>query len=181
LETNLGKYDNSWYKPGGAIKRMLWIGINTIFFNNGFALLNGVKIFLLRGFGAKIGSGVVIKPSVNIKYPWFLQVGNNVWIGENVWIDNLSNVTIGDNVCLSQGVMLLTGNHNYTKSTFDLMIGQIILEDGVWLGAKSVVCPGVTCKSHSVLTVNSVATKDLEPYFIYKGNPSEKLKQRVIK
>jgi len=181
LATDLSRYDNSWYQPGGAIKRTLWLLVNALFFNNGLALFNGLKIRLLKAFGAKVGVGVVIKPSVSIKYPWFLSIGNHVWIGENVWIDNLTDVTIGNNVCLSQGVMLLTGNHNYTKPTFDLMVGKIILEDGVWLGAQSVVCPGVTCSSHSVLSVGSVATKDLEAYGIYQGNPAMKVREREFK
>jgi len=55
------------------------------------------------------------------------------------------------------------------------------LEDGVWLGAQSVVCPGVTCGSHSVLSVGSVATKDLEAYSIYQGNPAAKVREREFK
>ncbi len=181
MATDLSRYDNSWYQPGVAIKRTLWLVVNALFFNNGLALFNGLKIRLLKAFGANVGVGVVIKPSVSIKYPWFLSIGKHVWIGENVWIDNLTEVTIGNNVCLSQGVMLLTGNHNYSKSTFDLMVGKIILEDGVWLGAQSVVCPGVTCGSHSVLSVGSVATKDLEAYGIYQGNPAMKVREREFK
>jgi len=75
---------------------------------------------------------------------------------------------------------LLCGNHNYKKSTFDLITGKIILEDGAWVGAKCVVCPGVTCKSHSVLTAGSIANKDLEPYGIYRGNPAVWVKERKI-
>jgi len=178
LATDLSKYDNAWYQPGSTLKRTLWLVINAVFFNNGLALFNGLKIRLLKAFGAKVGIGVVIKPSVSIKYPWFLTIGNHVWIGEKVWIDNLTDVTIGNNVCLSQGVLLLTGNHNYIQPTFDLMVGKIVLEDGVWLGAQSVVCPGVTCKSHAVLSVGSVATKNLEPYSIYQGNPAVKVRER---
>lgn len=109
-----------------------------------------------------------------------LSVGNHAWIGEDVWIDNLVEVTIGDSACLSQGAMLLTGNHNFKRSTFDLIVGSITLEDGVWIGAKAIVCPGVTCKSHSVLSVGSVATKDLEPYSIYQGNPAVKVRDRAL-
>ena len=107
-------------------------------------------------------------------------MGDYTWIGENVWIDNLVKVRIGSNVCLSQGAMLLCGNHNYKKSTFDLMVGEIIIEDGAWIGAMSTVCPGVTCKSHSVLSVNSVANKDLEAYYVYQGTPAQKVRGRVI-
>ncbi len=180
-KTSLAQFNNDWYKPGPKWKRLLWLPINVLFFNNGLAILNGFKCTLLRMFGAKIGNGVIIKPSVNIKYPWFLEIGNNTWIGEKVWIDNLAPVRLGNNVCLSQGAFLLTGNHNYNSIKFELKIGEILIEDGVWIGAKAIVCPGVICKSHSVLTVASVATKDLEEYYIYRGCPAEKVKKRIFK
>ncbi len=181
-KTDLSKYNNSSYNPGkNVIVRILWYYINIIFFKNSFNTLNFTKVFLLKLFGAKIGQGVVIKPSVNIKYPWRLQIGNHVWIGENAWIDNLADVKIGDNCCISQGAMLLTGSHDYSKTTFDVITGEIILEDGVWIGAKSIVYPDIICKSHSLLGVNSVATKKLDPYFIYHGNPAVKISKRTVK
>ncbi|MCD4795086.1 MAG: WcaF family extracellular polysaccharide biosynthesis acetyltransferase [Bacteroidales bacterium] len=180
-KTKLADFDNSWYKPGaGFIKRTLWYYTNVLFFLNPWNPFSSLKVFLLRLYGAKIGEGVIIKPSVNIKYPWFLTVGNNVWIGEKVWIDNLAKVKIGDNVSVSQGAMLLCGNHNYKKQTFDLIVGEIKLEEGVWIGAKSIVAPGVTCKSHSILSVNSVASKNLEEYTIYQGNPAVEVRKRNI-
>ena len=180
-KTDLSKYDNSWYSPkAGWVKRIVWHFTNQLFFNNGFFPLSSLKILILRIFGAKVGNGVTIKPSVNIKYPWMLKIGDNTWIGENVWIDNLTSVHIGNNVCLSQGAMILTGNHNHKLSTFDLIVDEIIMEDGVWIGARSVVCPGVTCFSHSILSVNSVATMNMESYGIYQGNPAKKVRSRVI-
>lgn len=178
---DLAQYNNSWYHPGPKWKMALWIFVNVLFFNNGLALFNGLKCWILRLFGAKVGKRVFIKPSVNIKYPWLLHIGNDVWIGENVWIDNLGLVVIGNNVCISQGAFLLTGNHNYKKPFFDLIIDTIVLEDGVWIGAKSTVCPGVTCNTHAVLAVSSVATADLEPYGIYQGSPAQKIRTRTIK
>ncbi|KAA9034609.1 colanic acid biosynthesis acetyltransferase WcaF [Ginsengibacter hankyongi] len=178
--TNLGEYDNSWYKPGHPVKRWLWYLFNILFFKTSLFPLYKFKIVLLRLFGARIGHNVLIKPAVNIKYPWFLEIGNNVWIGEGVRIDNLAMVTLGDNVCLSQWCLLLTGNHDYTKSTFDLMVKPIILEEGVWIGAGAVICGGVTCGHHAVVTVGSVATGALEPMGIYRGNPALKVKERVI-
>lgn len=177
---SLAQYKNSWYNPGPKWKRILWVVTNVIFFNNGLAVFTSLKCWLLRKFGATVGTGVLIKPSVNIKYPWFLTIGNDVWIGEKVWLDSLARITIGNNVCISQGALLLTGNHNYKKQTFDLILRPVILEDGVWIGANSTVCPGVVCKTHALLTVGSVATKDLEPYGIYQGNPAEKIKHRII-
>ena len=131
-------------------------------------------------FGAKIGQRVVVKPHVNIKYPWFLEIGDDCWIGEGVWIDNLTDVKLGRNVVLSQGAYLLTGSHDYTKESFDLILGEVILEDGVWIGAKATVCPHVTCESHSVLAVGSVATQNLEAYTISQGNPAVMKRKRVV-
>ncbi len=177
-KTDLSKFNNSWYNPGGKIKRLIWFAVNFFIFQNRLNGWTGIKVFFLRLFGAKVGQNVVIKPNVNIKYPWKLTIGDNTWIGEQVWIDNLGEVTIGKNVCLSQGAMLLCGNHNYKSESFDLMVGDITLEDGVWIGAHAVVCPAVTCHSHAILSVNSVATSNLDAYTIYQGNPSVEVRKR---
>jgi putative colanic acid biosynthesis acetyltransferase WcaF len=179
-QVKLNTYNNAWYRPGGRVKRALWYFCNAVFFKRSWNPGSSHKRFLLRLFGARVGKGVVIKPCVNIKYPWHLTIGNYVWIGENVWIDNLGKVVIGDNCCLSQGAFLLCGNHDYTKPAFDLMVKPIVLEEGVWIGARAIVCPGVICKTHAVLSVASVATGTLEPYGIYTGNPAAWVKERTI-
>lgn len=173
-------YDNSWYRPGASWKRLLWYFTNLLVMKNSWLPISTLKVRVLRLFGAKIGVGVNIKPCVNVKYPWLLEVGNYTWIGENVWIDNLAKVKIGNNVCVSQGAMLLCGNHNYKKSTFDLMIGEITLEDGSWIGAQSVICPGVKAHTHAMLGTGSVANHDLDPYSIYQGIPAVKIRKRVV-
>ena len=180
-KTDLSVYTTGNYNIGAnPIKRLLWYFTNVLFFINPLNPSGSIKNVLLRLFGAKIGKGVIIKPNVNIKYPWKLEIGDYTWIGEKAWIDNLGNVVIGKNCCLSQGAFILCGNHNFKKQAFDLMVKEITLEDGVWIGAKSIVAPGVVCKSHSVLAVNSVATTTLEEYSIYRGNPAEKIKTREI-
>lgn len=180
---HLSSYNNDWFKKeigASKLKQALWYIFNVLFFINPLVASSALKVFLLRLFSAQIGKNVIIKPGVNIKYPWKLVIGNHSWIGEKVWIDNLAPVTIADNVCISQGAMLLTGNHNFSTTSFDLRVAPVVIGPGTWIGAKSVVCPGVTAHSHSVLTVNSVAIKDMEPYTIYQGNPAVKIKDRVI-
>ncbi|MDP4827342.1 MAG: WcaF family extracellular polysaccharide biosynthesis acetyltransferase [Flavobacteriales bacterium] len=178
--TNLSTFSNHWYNPGSAARRALWYVTSIVFFNNPFLPFSTFKCALLRLFGASVGSKVVIKPSVKIKYPWKLTVGDNTWIGEEVWIDNLGQVTIGANVCISQGALLLCGNHDYKKTTFDLMVGDITLEDGAWVGAKSIVTGNVTICSHAILTAGSVANANLEAYTICKGNPAVAIRERKI-
>lgn len=179
-EVNLSKFSNAWYKPGNSLKRIFWHILNVVFFKSALLYPNIFKVFLLRIFGAKIGKNLVIKHSVNIKYPWFLEIGDNAWVGEGVWIDNLTDVKIGKNVCISQGAYIFTGSHNYKRSTFDLLVKNITIEDGTWIGAKAIVSPGVKCGSHSVLTAGSVAISDLEPYKIYQGNPAVYKRDRTI-
>lgn len=179
-QVDLKSYNNDWFFPGCKIKIILWILTSAFFFRTSLPIPSSIKVIILKLFGANIGTGVVIKPGISIKYPWKLKIGDYTWIGENVWIDNLAAVNIGDNCCLSQGCYLLTGNHDYTSSSFDLMIFDINIENGAWVGAKSVVCPGVILQRSSILTVGSVASKNLDEFGIYQGNPAIKIKQRVI-
>ncbi len=181
----LKKVNNAAYKTtiqvgAGKLKQVCWYFVNILFFKNTVNISSGLKVFLLKLFGAKIGAGVVIKPAVNIKYPWKLQVGDHSWIGEEVWIDNLSEISIGASVTLSQGALLLTGSHDHTKETFDFISLPIVLEDGAWIGARAVVYGGVTCMTHSILGINSVAEMNLQPYTIYKGNPAVPVLKRQV-
>lgn len=175
----LSSYSTKDYSPGASkIYIAFWYMVSVLFVRNPLILFSSWKVMILRLFGAKIGNGVIIKQGVNIKYPWRLQVGDDVWLGENVWIDNLVEVQIGSNSCISQGAMLLTGNHNYKVPSFDLITGSIILEEGVWIGAKSIVCPGVRCEKYSILTAGSVACDDLKEAIVYQGNPAFAKRQR---
>lgn len=181
MKTDLSTYTGEGV-PGifMKVKYLAWLLISNLFFLTNIPYPNSLKILLLRVFGAKVGNHVVIKPWVKIKFPWKLSLGNYVWLGEEVWIDNLSIIQIGDHACISQGAFLLTGNHNYKKKSFDLYTDGIIVEDGVWIGARAVVSGGVHLGSHCVLTVASFTSKDLKPYTINQGNPAQVIKQREI-
>lgn len=181
-KVSLASFDGSDFDKGaGLIKITLWYFVNALIVRSSWNPFMGIKIALLKAFGARIGKGLVIKNSVTIKSPWNLTIGGDCWIGENVWIDNLARVTIGNNVCISQGAMLLTGNHDFTKSSFPYRNAPIVVEDGAWIGAKAVVAPGVTVGTKSILTLGTVITKDTEPCGIYQGNPGMKIKERIIK
>ncbi len=181
-DVDLRSFDGSDYNKGaGFIKIALWYFVNALLVKPSFITLMWGKMFLLKIFGAKIGKRIYLKPGVNVKSPWNLQIGDDCWIGENVWIDNLDKVIIGNNVCISQGAMLLTGNHDYAISSMPYRNAPIIINDGAWIGAKTVVCPGVTVGKNSILTVGSIATKNMVADGIYQGNPAQKIRDRVIK
>ncbi|MBU0762314.1 MAG: WcaF family extracellular polysaccharide biosynthesis acetyltransferase [Candidatus Altiarchaeota archaeon] len=174
----LEKYSRPKSDKCGNIRFILWYLVNCVFFKSSLPLPCRVRIFLLRLFGAKIGRSLFIQHSVNIKYPWRLEVGDNVWIGENVWIDNLDWVRIGSNSCISQGACVFTGNHDYKKETFDFFSKPVTIEESVWVGAKSIICPGAVLKSHSVLCIGSVVKKDTESNMVYSGNPAKPIRKR---
>ena len=179
MKVDLGGFSTGDFDKGaGRLKIMAWYVVNALIVRASWNPLMGLKIFLLRAFGAKIGPGLVIKNEVRIKSPWYLTVGENCWLGERCWIDNLERVSIGSNVCISQGAMLLTGNHDYKVATMPYRNAPITIEDGAWIGANSTVCPGVTVHENAILTVGSVATSDLTANGVYQGNPAERKRER---
>lgn len=176
--------DLSRYRSGGSARS----SYSVLWFLTGLPLLrcsllpsSGVRSLLLRLFGAKIGRGVVIKPGVRVKNPRLLTVGDYCWIGEDCWIDNLASVDIGSHVCISQGVYLCTGNHDWSDPGFGLRCGPICLESGCWVGARSVICPGVTIHTHAVAAAGSVITRDVPAWEIHSGNPAVFQRKRKFK
>ncbi len=178
--------DLSTYTPGdfdrgaGLLKEGFWILASLFLFRLCPLKLSGLKCAVLRAFGAKVGRDVVIKPQVKITFPWKLMVGDHVWLGEECWLLNLEHITIADNVCISQRAFLCTGNHNYKSPAFDLIVKPIHVEEGAWIGAGAFVGPGVTIGNHAVLAAGSIATRDLEPFGIYQGNPAVWVRQRAV-
>lgn len=178
---NLAEYDNSDYDPGaGTLKRLAWYVVNATLFDSWLWPESRLKCAILRMFGARVGRGVVIKPRVNIKYPWFLTLDDHVWLGEGVWLDNLAPIFVASNVCLSQEAYLLTGNHNYKDPAFGLTVAEIHVEEGVWIGARAVVCPGVKVRRDTVLTVGSVLRNDSEEGGVYGGIPAVLMRRRNV-
>ena len=177
----LSQFQNSWYHPGRSrLLQALWFFVGLPLLRCAVVPSSGLRVRLLRWFGARVGTGAVIKPGVRIKYPWLFQMGDNSWLGEDCWIDNLARVELGHDVCVSQGAYLCTGNHNWTDPSFGLIVEPIRLEDGAWAGARSVICPGVTIGSCGILSAGSVAVRDVPPYEIHGGNPASFLRARRI-
>jgi putative colanic acid biosynthesis acetyltransferase WcaF len=175
---DLQRYSVGDFRPGRPLLIcILWVILQPLLLSS---WLPGSwhRRLLLYVFGAQIGVGVVIKPRVRVKFPWRLKVGDYTWIGEDVWIDNLADVKIGSNCCLSQGVYLCTGSHDWSRKSFDLIHRSIVIEDGVWIAARASVGPGVRIREGVVLAFGSVATSNLVPWSIYAGNPVKLIRSR---
>jgi putative colanic acid biosynthesis acetyltransferase WcaF len=174
----LGQYDNGSFQRGRVgLLEALWVAVQAVTVSC-WIPGSAHRRWLLRLFGARIGRGVVIKPGVRVKFPWRLSIGNDTWIGEDVWIDNLAEVTIGSDACISQGSYLCTGSHDWTSSNFGLIVKPVSVGDGAWIAARSVIGPGVTVGECAVLSLGSTATKDLHAWSIYSGNPAQFRKRR---
>lgn len=177
----LDRYTLGNYTPGAPYwKQMLWYFVGSPLVQSYYLPFSSLKVWVLRSFGARIGLGVRIKPGVRVKFPWRLTVGDFVWIGEDAWIDNLAPVTIGSHVCISQGVYLCTGNHDWSHPLFELKVSPIQIEAECWIAARAVVGPGVTVGQGAVLGLGSVTGRSLQPMTIYAGNPAQPIKSRQV-
>lgn len=178
----LRQYDNSWFRPGGtAVSRALWFFVGLPILRSHVIPFSGLRVWLLRLFGARIGSGVVVKVGVNVKYPWHLHVGNDTWLGEDCWIDSLTTVRIGSDCCVSQGAYLCTGNHDWTDPAFGLLIAPVTMEDGSWAGARSMLLPGAVLREGAVVGAGSVISGTVPPFEVFAGNPAEFVRKRCLK
>src|SRR5262245_27584852 len=156
----------------------MWYFVKCGFLLSALPFSSRFKCFLLRSFGAKVGQGVVIKPRVNIHFPWKLVVGDHSWIGEEVFILNFEPITIGAHCCISQRVFLCTGNHNFRRPDMRYRNEPIVIEDGAWVGAQVFVGPGVTVGTEAVVTAGSVVVRTLPPEMVCSGDPCVALKNR---
>jgi len=158
----------------------LWHFIGSPIVRSNLIPVSRVKCNILHLFGAKIGRGVYAKPGLRVKFPWYLAVGDHCWLGEDVWIDNLAPVTIGANVCISQGAYLCTGNHDWSLPDMKLFRRPIVLNDGSWVGARATVCPGVTLGTGAIAAAGSVINKDIPAWEIWAGNPARFVRARRL-
>lgn len=176
----LDQFNNESYERGRSVLvEAAWIVTQALLVRS-FIPGSFHRRILLRMFGARIGTGVVIKPGVRVKFPWRLDVGAHSWIGEGVWIDNLADVKIGAHCCLSQDAYLCTGSHDWSKTTFDLVIAPIVIGEGAWIAARAVIAPGVVVSRGAVLGLSSLATASLQENGIYQGVPAKLVRHRVV-
>ena len=61
------------------------------------------------------------------------------WLPEDAWPGNLAPISLGDRVCLSQGTVLCTGNHDFRSPGFDLRLGPITVGPDAWIAARAVL------------------------------------------
>jgi putative colanic acid biosynthesis acetyltransferase WcaF len=181
-EVKLATYDNTWYNAGRSrFWQAAWFFIGLPLLRCSILPSSSIRVSLLRAFGARVGQRCTVKPGIRVKYPWRLIVGNDCWLGEDCWLDNLADVQLGNDVCVSQGAYLCTGNHDWSDSGFSLIVKSIVLRDGAWVGARAVVAPGVEIGECAIAASGSVVTRNVPAYQIHAGNPACFVRMREIR
>lgn len=115
----------------------------------------------------------------------YLTIGTNTYIGE---YNNLraagGRLTIGNNCLISQHITIVTSNHNIKKmhliqeQAWTDKNNYVTICNDVWIGANSVILPGVTINIGAVIAAGTIVTKDVPPYAIVAGNPAKIIKYR---
>jgi putative colanic acid biosynthesis acetyltransferase WcaF len=149
----------------------IWWIVQAVCFHTSPQVFYGWRRFLLRLFGARIGRGVLIRPSASVTYPWKLSIGDWSWVGDNVTLYTLGEISIGDNAVVSQRCYLCTGSHDYTRPTFDLYAVPVKIESEAWLATNVFVGPGVTVGRGAIVGACSVVLKDVPAGMMCAGNP----------
>jgi len=179
LVQDLSKFrmPNNFRGRSAFVVQLWWIVQGTLFALSP-QFMYGWRRWLLRLFGARIGKGVVIRPSVRITYPWKLTIGDYSWVGDFVELYTLGPIEIGRNAVVSQYSYLCTGSHDMTAISFDIFAKPIVIEDEVWVAAGVFVFPGVTIARGSVIAAKSIVRQSTEEYGVYAGTPLRFLKDR---
>lgn len=178
-QLDLGTYRKN-HTASVLLKRALWESVQFIFFPLRPRALSGLRVSLLRAFGAKIGEHVLICGGVRVHVPWNLELGDYAAIGDKVEIYNLAPVRIGAHAVVSQRAYLCSSSHDYTRTDFPLYSLPITIGSQAWVASGAFIAPGITVGEGSVVGANSVVIRDIPEWTVAAGNPCRPLKPRVL-
>lgn len=179
---DLRKYDQSWFdrgRPGWYI--LLWWIVQAIAFPLTPQPLNILRRALLRLFGARIGKGVLIRPTARFTYPWKVTIGDYSWIGDDVVLYSLDQIFIGEHCVISQKSYLCTGSHDLQDPAFGLKTASVTIGNGAWVAADCFVGPGVQIGANAVIGARSSVFTHIPPSQVSWGNPCRPQYLRQIK
>lgn len=103
-----------------------------------------------------------------------LVIGEDVYIGRGTFLDpsHCFLIRIGNHVTMSSGVHVLAHDASTKRHIGYTKIGLTVIEDGVFIGARAIILPGVTVGEGSVIGAGSVVTKNIPPHQVWAGNPA---------
>lgn len=159
----------AWDRPAWMI--YLWGVCELVFVANPWQISSGLRVRMLRAFGAEIGEGVVFRPRTRVKFPWKLRIGARSWIGEGVWFHNQDHIHVGQDVVISQETLITTGSHAHRRD-MALLTRPVVVDDGAWITSRCVVLGGSRVGRSSVVAPMSLVSGERIPAAeIWGGNP----------
>ena len=114
-----------------------------------------------------------------------IEIGSNFAMNSNSQLDasQFGKITIGDDVIIAQNVVLRASDHAHNETSSPIRYqghtgGSITVDNGVWIGANSVITRNVRIGEHSIIAAGSVVSKDIPPFVLAGGVPARILKCR---
>ncbi len=106
-----------------------------------------------------------------------LSIGAHSFLGR-VELALHDQIKIGNNVCINDGVKLLSGSHNINDPRWKLLKKPIFIDDFVWIATNAIILPGVSIGKGAVIGAGAVVCKDVAPFSIMVGNPAKALSKK---
>lgn len=156
----------SWDRPKAVVYG--WAVAELLFITNPWQISSGLRVRVLRMFGAEIGSGVVFRPRTRVKFPWKLHIGADSWIGEGVWFHNQDHIYVGHDVVISQEAFLTTGSHAHRRD-MALLTRPISIEDGAWITSRAIILGGAHVGRSALVVPMTVVAGTVEANTIVSG------------
>jgi putative colanic acid biosynthesis acetyltransferase WcaF len=160
--------------------RLLWSACRTLLFRATPDFMHGWRRLILRLFGARIGAGVKVMPTMQCWAPWNLSVGNHSTISHGVDLYAVDKIQIASNVTISQRAFICTASHDIDHPNMPLVTAPVKICDGAWICAEAYVHPGVTVGVDAVVGVRAVVFKNVETRQVVGGNPAKLIRLRNI-
>ncbi|MGL5902154.1 MAG: sugar O-acetyltransferase [Cetobacterium sp.] len=134
---------------------------------------------LMKGFLGKTGENLHIESSFKADYGYNIEIGENFYSNYDCLLLDICPIIIGDNAMLAPGVHIYSATHPVTpdERNSGKEYGKAVkIGNNVWIGGRSVICPGVTLGDNVVVAAGSVVTKSFQNNCIIGGNPAKIIK-----
>jgi putative colanic acid biosynthesis acetyltransferase WcaF len=178
MAVNEDTYTGPSFSFANRFARFTWNLIQVTLFRWSPRSFHGWRRWLLRMFGAKVGSRVHIYPGVKIWAPWNLEIGDEAGVGDGVILYSQGRISIGNRSVISQGAHLCSGTHDFEKEGFPIVTKPIIICSYAWVAAEVFVHPGVEIGEGTVVGARSVVVKSVPAWTVSAGNPCKTIKPR---
>ncbi len=138
----------------------------------------GVRVMKNNGT-VILGDRVLLHRYVKLSaYGGKIEIGNNSYIGDRTEIHAGEMVKIGSCVNIAWDCNILDRDYHAFESDSEVK-KPVIIENRVWIGARSIILKGVTIGEGAVVAAGSVVTRDVPPRCLVAGNPAKVIKENV--